>query len=102
MGKGVSPPWTAEGRKGTVQRRLAGREGASLRKGMRCAMERGAKLHAYCRGVWRKKGCTAAARGRTQEERVAARENRGVGMENSQVQGERDPIYIRSPRVRVS
>ena len=33
----------------------AGREGAGLRKGMRCAMERGAKLHACCRGAGRKK-----------------------------------------------
>jgi hypothetical protein len=55
MGEGVSAPWTAEGRKGAVQRRPAGREGAGLRKGMRCAMERGAKLHACCRGAGRKK-----------------------------------------------
>jgi hypothetical protein len=55
MGEGVSAPWTAEGRKGAVQRRSAGREGAGLRKGMRCAMERGAKLHACCRGAGRKK-----------------------------------------------
>jgi hypothetical protein len=30
-----------------------------------------------------------------EKKKVATRENRGVGMENSQVQGERDPIYRR-------
>jgi hypothetical protein len=38
----------------------------------------------------------------TWKEKVAARKIRGVGMENSQVQGERGPIYRRSPRVKVS
>jgi hypothetical protein len=33
---------------------------------------------------------------------VATEKIRGVGVQNSQVQGERDPIYRRSPRVRVS
>jgi hypothetical protein len=33
---------------------------------------------------------------------VVAETIRGVRVQNSQVQGERDPIYRRSPRVRVS
>ena len=51
-----------------------------------------------------RKGRPAAARGRRRHggKVVAAEKNGGVGMENSQVQGEMDPIYRRSPRVRVS
>jgi hypothetical protein len=59
IGEGVSVPWTTEGKKGAVQR-----------KGIRCAMERGAKLHACCHGAGRKKGES------TGEER------RGVAAEN--------------------
>jgi hypothetical protein len=46
----------SRGKEGVVKRRPVGIEGADLRKGMRCAMERGAKLHACCRGAGRKKG----------------------------------------------
>jgi hypothetical protein len=46
-------------------------------------MERGAKLLACCRGVGRKKGRPAAARGR--RKRVAAEKFRGVGVQNNQV-----------------
>jgi hypothetical protein len=54
--------------------------------------EREAKPHACCRGAGRKKGCPAAARGRRRK-RVAAENFLGVGVQNSQVQGERAPIY---------
>jgi hypothetical protein len=49
-------------------------------------MERGAKLHACCRGAGRNKGRPAAARGRRRK-RVAAEKFRGVGVQNNQVQG---------------
>jgi hypothetical protein len=77
----------AEERNGAAQRRGA----EQLEEGLRCAMERGAKLHACCRGAGRKKRRPAVARGR--RKRVAAKKFRGVGLQNNQVQGERAPIY---------
>jgi hypothetical protein len=61
----------AEERNGAAQRRGA----EQLEEGLRCAMERGAKLHACCRGAGRKKRRPAVARGR--RKRVAAKNLEG-------------------------
>jgi hypothetical protein len=44
-------------------------------------------------------GCCRVGEEDREKKNVAARENRGVGMENSQVQEERDPIYRRVLRL---